>query len=304
MYATLYQLCKDRELDFSEPAPGHFQIKGQLLVNYYPFSSKRTAYVAGTVRGKHDVSPLEAVEMANRAPAIVPKMDRARRRSKESRGHRQALLDKGVNTCRWCNCEVTINTSTLEHIIPLARGGLDGRNNMTLACQPCNVSRSHDMPELTVVQSPPKFLEAPVELPVVEKPAVLIPREEIPFTPMVFAEDPPIIDYAAVSRLPLIEQKVILQLREADAAGRYMDAEARMMLEKSRKNYWLSAKSKARKELAKVRVYLKLVNIAIHKEEDFAYGTLLKTVAKDMLPPDTYRALMTEHKRRMARENV
>lgn len=126
---------------------GHVQLRGDLLVNYYPESKKRTAYVAGTTKGRKLVSPSEAVGMCFTAPPIVGKEDRDKR-SKDSRKKRAALIKKGVKACFWCQAPVTIDTSTLEHKIPLARGGLDNANNRTLACYDCNNGRGHDIPEL------------------------------------------------------------------------------------------------------------------------------------------------------------
>lgn len=125
---------------------GHFQIKGRLLVNYYPFSKKRSAYVAGTTHGKHHVTPTEAVEMAFCPPPIAPehKKDDRKGHSKEKR---KKLLRKS-NQCHWCGCRLTLGSSTLEHVIPLHRGGLDNANNRVLACKPCNWKRGHEMPEL------------------------------------------------------------------------------------------------------------------------------------------------------------
>ena len=60
---------------------------------------------------------------------------------------RRRLLKKHP-FCHWCNTLLTEETATLEHIIPLKRGGLDNDNNRTLACEPCNQERGHDMPEI------------------------------------------------------------------------------------------------------------------------------------------------------------
>lgn len=126
---------------------GHYQVKGRLLVNYYPLSKKRTAYVDATTHGKHYVSPTEAVEMAFTPPPIAS-ADKKDTRHGHSRNQRIRLIRKNGPYCHWCGCKVTVNTSTVEHVIPLHRGGLDNANNRVLACQPCNHKRGHDMPEL------------------------------------------------------------------------------------------------------------------------------------------------------------
>jgi 5-methylcytosine-specific restriction endonuclease McrA len=126
---------------------GHYQIKGRLLVNYYPLSKKRTAYVAQTTHGKHYTSPTEAVEMAFTPPPIAPEHKKDERHG-HPKAQRKRLIRKNGARCHWCGCAVTLATSTVEHVIPLHRGGLDNANNRVLACKPCNQSRGHDMPEL------------------------------------------------------------------------------------------------------------------------------------------------------------
>lgn len=128
---------------------GHFHIRGALLVNYYPFGKKRTAYVAGTTHGKHYVSPAEAVAMAF-APPPMAEAAKKDRRSGHSKSVRKRLLKTKGRACHWCGRQLTLATSTVEHVVPLARGGLDNDNNRVLACEPCNRERGHAMPELEV----------------------------------------------------------------------------------------------------------------------------------------------------------
>ena len=132
----------------SEKGPGHYQIRGRLLVNYYPFSKKRTAYVAQTTHGKHHTSPTDAVAMAFAPPPIAPEHHKDDRGGNSKRKRQQIGRRMGW-FCYWCKCALTLSTSTLEHIVPLNRGGLDNANNRVLACKPCNHARGHDMPELT-----------------------------------------------------------------------------------------------------------------------------------------------------------
>lgn len=132
----------------AERGAGHFQIRGRLLVNYYPFSKGRTAYVDATTHGRKSVSPTEAVEMAFSAPPIVSAA-RKDDRGRNSKRKRQALGRRLGWFCHWCQAPLTLATSTLEHVIPLHRGGLDNPNNRVLACASCNHDRGHDMPELS-----------------------------------------------------------------------------------------------------------------------------------------------------------
>lgn len=137
---------------------GHFQIKGTLLVNYYPFAKTRTAYIAATTRGIRDATIEQAVAMAFEAPPL------AHGSKKDERGHvgrykrwKRRMWKAGFRDCHWCH--VAMNhvpdhpqQMTVDHKIPLARGGLDNPNNWVPACLKCNNDRGHAMPEMTAPQ--------------------------------------------------------------------------------------------------------------------------------------------------------
>lgn len=125
---------------------GHYQLRGgPMLVNWYPLSKKKTAYVKATQKGVQQATPEMVVKMAFSAPDKSPEKV-TRNSGKAQRAKRRMLKYKPF--CHWCGIELTQETATLEHIVPLKRGGLDHHNNMTLACEPCNRKRGHDMPEL------------------------------------------------------------------------------------------------------------------------------------------------------------
>lgn len=144
--ATELRKCaKEAGLTVKQCGPEHFQIVGgALLVNYYPFSRTQTAYVAGTREGRKNVKPKEAVAMALKPPPFRPgETDRKKSYTKIKR----ALWKRGHNKCPWCPEPMTYEQASVEHIIPLARGGLDNANNRTLAHRDCNQKRGHEMPE-------------------------------------------------------------------------------------------------------------------------------------------------------------
>lgn len=148
----LQRVCEFHQIELVDKGNGHYQICGPLLVNYYPLSKRRTAYVAGTTEGRAGVDPNQAVKMCYSAPKGGGK--KANRSGNNLRRKRHLWYKKKVRNCHWCEIPLTLKpncrqTATLEHIIPLARGGLNNLNNMTLACEPCNRERGSDMPELT-----------------------------------------------------------------------------------------------------------------------------------------------------------
>ncbi len=141
----LKTLAEKSGVAYSEKPNGHIQLKGELLVNYYPESKNRSAYVAGTKKAIKHVSPEQAIKMCFEAPKSQGKKDK---RKGNSRPKRRAMLKKGIKNCFWCGASLNLDNSTIEHIIPLARGGLDNANNRTLACEKCNQKRGSNMPEL------------------------------------------------------------------------------------------------------------------------------------------------------------
>jgi hypothetical protein len=142
----IYQLAKQYGIDCLVRGNGHVTFNGKLQVHYYPFSANLTAYVQGTTKAYKKKSLLEAIEMTSQPPA--GNNSNVKRSRKSSRDVRARIIASGVTCCHWCKEPLTVDTATLEHIIPLKRGGLDNRNNVTIACQRCNNARGSDMPEL------------------------------------------------------------------------------------------------------------------------------------------------------------
>ena len=69
-------------------------------------------------------------------------------RMKASKATRQQLIDRSKDfdgLCAYCDQELA-SGGELDHIIPLAKGGLDIIENLVYACTHCNVSKnSHDL---------------------------------------------------------------------------------------------------------------------------------------------------------------
>lgn len=142
----LRKLAEAKGLSLIERENGHIQITGgPLLVNYYPNSKKMVAYVSGTTKGIYRVSPEKAVQMCFEVPN-VPFKDKRKASYKSTRKR----MFKKSNICHWCREPMAWEDCTIEHIIPLGRGGLDNANNRTLAHEKCNHERGNDMPELKV----------------------------------------------------------------------------------------------------------------------------------------------------------
>lgn len=121
------------------------EIYGHLNVVYFPHSPSKTAYVEGTRVSKSGVDPVGAIRMAIYKPGRTkPKRKVIGRRNVN---RRRAIFKKDPR-CHWCKKILMFEDSTTDHIIPLARGGVDNFTNIVIACLPCNQKRGSDMPEI------------------------------------------------------------------------------------------------------------------------------------------------------------
>lgn len=73
-------------------------------------------------------------------------MGGARRRRK-----RRALLLRDGATCAYCGrvlgTGLPFSRPTLDHVVPVVRGGTDALANLVLACRPCNLAKADTFPK-------------------------------------------------------------------------------------------------------------------------------------------------------------
>lgn len=145
----LRKQAEARGLTVVDRGNGHWQIKGgPLLVNFYPFAKKGpTLYINGMHKGMPVSSDEKVVDAAFNPP---PKGYKSKRSSNRARNMRKRLMKKDPR-CHWCGKELEYSEETLDHVIPLSRGGADRFENVVLSCKPCNSDRGNDMPELKEV---------------------------------------------------------------------------------------------------------------------------------------------------------
>lgn len=92
--------------------------------------------------------------MAFTAPPIAhPDKKDSRGTHRQYRRWKDRQWAKGNRDCFWCSkpCIRVPHmplTMSVDHKVPLHRGGLDHSNNWVVAHQVCNHNRGHDMPEL------------------------------------------------------------------------------------------------------------------------------------------------------------
>lgn len=74
-----------------------------------------------------------------------------RRRSRELEAFVEDCTDTiqklmASTQCHWCHKDFAGNKVTIDHVIPLSRGGKHRRDNLVAACQSCNSSKSDKLP--------------------------------------------------------------------------------------------------------------------------------------------------------------
>lgn len=134
-------------LQVVEKGIGHFQIVGGvLLVNYYPESRQRTAYIQGMAASHKHVTPEAAVLLSVQPNGLPGRGTRRRRGGAKYRKKREKLY-LTIKNCYRCGLPMlTFADTSLEHKVPLSQGGLDNINNMTLSHPKCNHEAGNKMP--------------------------------------------------------------------------------------------------------------------------------------------------------------
>ena len=76
-------------------------------------------------------------------PAQIAR-ERAKARELRRTNWWQALLQKGV--CHYCGQKFPASELTMDHLVPLSRGGRSTRGNIVPCCKACNNSKKYTMP--------------------------------------------------------------------------------------------------------------------------------------------------------------
>lgn len=77
-----------------------------------------------------------------RVPAVIMLKEMTRRR-KMPRFSKSNVFLRDLNTCQYCMTQMPKSHLTLDHVVPLSRGGKTNWANIVSACGPCN-SRKGD----------------------------------------------------------------------------------------------------------------------------------------------------------------
>lgn len=139
----LKKLAEKNGLNFKQCSEYHFQLKGVLLLNIYP--TKNTVYVQGTNHKTkfNDLGQLVRLSLGNgKLNGVSPTSVRAKNTSRK----RRYLWDIGCRSCFVCgkNFE-SFDETTLEHKVPLAQGGSNRKDNLSLSHYECNQIKANTL---------------------------------------------------------------------------------------------------------------------------------------------------------------
>jgi len=73
-------------------------------------------------------------------------MNKERRKARELRNSQwwKRRCAKGV--CHYCGRSTPPNELTMDHIVPISRGGRSTKGNIVAACKACNTAKKHLLP--------------------------------------------------------------------------------------------------------------------------------------------------------------
>ena len=78
------------------------------------------------------------------------KRERQKARELRKTAHFQELFRRGI--CYYCGEKFPTEELTLDHIVPLSRGGRSTRGNMVVCCKECNNEKKYLTPAEMILQ--------------------------------------------------------------------------------------------------------------------------------------------------------
>lgn len=138
----LYGLQKEYNFSFRWCDSYHLQIKGHYLISVWP--TKRSFYMQGANKKAFYNSIEDVVKMACAKSNLIGVTKKSARKCLKAR--KLKLWEKGSRNCYVCGKKIKDKAqASIEHIIPLSRGGSNRRDNTALSHIVCNMKRKNSM---------------------------------------------------------------------------------------------------------------------------------------------------------------
>jgi 5-methylcytosine-specific restriction endonuclease McrA len=97
-----------------------------------------------TVLDWYDDWVVRSATWETRVPAVIMMKEMMRRR-KTPRFSKTNVFLRDLNTCQYCDTQFPKSILTLDHVVPLSRGGKTCWDNIVSACGPCNARKGNKM---------------------------------------------------------------------------------------------------------------------------------------------------------------
>jgi len=142
---NFYKIMKEHaevlELEFKRNTAYHFHLKGVFLINIYPTTD--SYYIQGT-NHKYKFSSLDELCLLALGEINCPTSPEGSKR-KSLRYMKQKKFNQS-NICFFCGTEISsVDVATVEHKIPLSRGGSNRSDNISLSHDECNQKRKNNL---------------------------------------------------------------------------------------------------------------------------------------------------------------
>ena len=148
------KIKKDNEVNINDRivqhTDHHFSIKGSIYnVNFYP--TKKTFYINGCNAIDKKTCTYKTVEelidIADGNKNFLNSLSEEKTKRKNYKNRKKQLFEN-IKLCFWCGKELILETATVEHKIPLSKGGSNRNDNLTLTCVKCNAQRRNKTTKL------------------------------------------------------------------------------------------------------------------------------------------------------------
>jgi 5-methylcytosine-specific restriction endonuclease McrA len=91
----------------------------------------------------HDDWEVHSANWSTKVPSVIMLKEYSKKKV-HVRFSKANLFLRDEYTCQYCFTPVTGKTATLDHVLPISKGGKTNWENSTTACGPCNGAKGND----------------------------------------------------------------------------------------------------------------------------------------------------------------
>jgi 5-methylcytosine-specific restriction endonuclease McrA len=97
-----------------------------------------------TVLEWHDDWIVRSARWETRVPSVIIVREYSKKKSSIRYSKQNVFLRDGYK-CQYCGTDVTRRSATLDHVLPVSKGGKSVWENAVCACADCNSTKGHDL---------------------------------------------------------------------------------------------------------------------------------------------------------------